>query len=66
MDTLYGWISEIRDMGGIKFIILRNRRNLYQITLPKKKVSEELFSYVDSLNKEDVIRDLGLSTHGGL
>lgn len=56
MDTLYGWISEIRDMGGIKFIILRNRRNLYQITLPKKKVSEELFSYVDSLNKEDVIR----------
>ncbi|HOP08882.1 MAG TPA: aspartate--tRNA(Asn) ligase [Candidatus Methanofastidiosa archaeon] len=55
MDTLHGWISEIRDMGGIKFIILRNRDDLYQITLPKKRVSEELFSSIDNLNKEDVI-----------
>jgi len=55
MDILYGWISEIRDMGGIKFIILRNRESSYQITLPKKKVSEDLFKMVDDLNKEDVI-----------
>ncbi|MBN1786334.1 MAG: aspartate--tRNA(Asn) ligase, partial [Candidatus Methanofastidiosa archaeon] len=55
MDIVKGWINEIRNMGGIKFIILRNRDGLFQVTIPKKKVGEDLFSMVDSLNREDVI-----------
>lgn len=59
MDSVKGWINEIRDMGGIKFIILRNRDGLFQITMPKKKVSEGLFSMVETLNREDVIEVSG-------
>ena len=55
MDTLKGWVHEIRNMGGIKFIIIRNRDGLYQVTLPKKKVDPELFEMVDTLNREDVV-----------
>jgi aspartyl-tRNA synthetase len=55
MDTLKGWVHEIRDMGGIKFIIIRNRDGLHQVTLPKKKVPPELFERVGSLNREDVV-----------
>ena len=52
---LKGWIHEIRDLGGIKFLILRNREGLYQIVLPKKKVPGEIFEKVSELNKEDVV-----------
>lgn len=52
---LKGWIHEIRDLGGIKFLILRNREGLHQIVLPKKKVSKDIFDMVSTLNKEDVI-----------
>ncbi len=55
MDTLNGWVHEIRNMGGIKFIIIRNRDGLYQVTLPKKKVDPVLFEMVDTLNREDVV-----------
>ncbi|MFH1588861.1 MAG: OB-fold nucleic acid binding domain-containing protein, partial [Candidatus Diapherotrites archaeon] len=47
-----GWVNEIRSFGGIKFISLRDRNGLMQITLPKKEVSEELFSLIDSITKE--------------
>jgi len=52
---LKGWIHEIRDLGGIKFLILRNREGLHQIILPKKKISKDIFEMVSALNKEDVI-----------
>ncbi len=52
---LKGWIHEIRDLGGIKFVILRNEEGLHQIVLPRKKVSQQLFETISALNKEDVI-----------
>ncbi|MHC1598728.1 MAG: aspartate--tRNA(Asn) ligase [Candidatus Methanofastidiosia archaeon] len=64
MDIIKGWVNEIRDMGGIKFIILRNKKGLFQVTLPKKKVSHEIFSFVDKLSKEDVIVVEGSSQQG--
>jgi aspartyl-tRNA synthetase len=59
MDSIKGWVHEVRDIGGIKFVIVRNRNGLYQVTLPKKKVSEEIFSFVDTLSREDVIEVRG-------
>jgi aspartyl-tRNA synthetase len=64
MDTIKGWVHEIRNMGGIKFIIMRNREGLFQVTLPKKKVDPSLFELVDSLNREDVIAVTGESKEG--
>ena len=33
-----GWVHEIRDLGGIIFVIIRDREGKVQITAPSKKV----------------------------
>jgi aspartyl-tRNA synthetase len=49
--TLFGWVQEIRDLGGIRFIILQDREGTIQITIPRKKVSSEILSKSDVLQK---------------
>ncbi|MDH5753817.1 MAG: aspartate--tRNA(Asn) ligase [Candidatus Bathyarchaeota archaeon] len=49
--TLFGWVQEIRDLGGIRFIILQDREGTIQITVPRKKVSSEVLSKSDVLQK---------------
>lgn len=53
--TLMGWIHEIRDLGGIIFLLLRDRDGITQITAPSKKVSTELFEEIRKLKKESVV-----------
>ncbi len=49
--TLFGWVQEIRDLGGIRFIILQDREGTVQITVPRKKVCSEVLSKANSLQK---------------
>jgi nondiscriminating aspartyl-tRNA synthetase len=49
--TLFGWVQEIRDLGGIRFVIMQNREGTIQITIPKKKVTPEVLSKSDLLQK---------------
>ena len=49
--TLFGWVQEIRDLGGIRFIILQDREGTLQITIPKKRVNPEVLSKSDALQK---------------
>jgi len=49
--TLFGWVKEIRDLGGIRFIILQDREGTVQVTVPRKKVSVEVLSKSDALQK---------------
>ncbi len=56
---LYGWIHEIRDLGGLVFIILRDREGFIQITLPKKKVSPEVFKLAKRIKRESVVKVVG-------
>jgi len=49
--TLFGWVQEIRDLGGIRFIILQDREGTIQVTVPQKKVSSEVLSKSDVLQK---------------
>ncbi|MCD6403699.1 MAG: aspartate--tRNA(Asn) ligase [Nanoarchaeota archaeon] len=52
---LAGFVSELRDFGKLRFIILRNSEGFYQITLKKEEVSKEVFNKFDELTKESVI-----------
>ena len=49
--TLFGWVQEIRDLGGIRFIILQDREGTVQITIPKKKADSEVLSKSEMLQK---------------
>jgi aspartyl-tRNA synthetase len=51
--VLAGWVESVRKLGGIKFIILRDKEGRSQITVPKSK--PEVFDGVDNLGKEYVI-----------
>src|SRR5207249_217209 len=54
-----GWIQETRDMGGIAFVILRDRTGTLQVVLPKKKLSPELVESLTKPQRESVVAILG-------
>ncbi len=58
--TVAGWVHELRDLGGIKFLLLRDRQGLLQITFLKKKVPPELFEKFSELGREYVIQVRGV------
>jgi aspartyl-tRNA synthetase len=49
--TLFGWVQEIRDLGGIRFIILQDREGTIQVTIPKKRTLPEVICKSDLLQK---------------
>ena len=49
--TLFGWVQEIRDLGGIRFIILQDREGTIQITIPKNRIAPEVLGKSDLLQK---------------
>jgi nondiscriminating aspartyl-tRNA synthetase len=49
--TLFGWVQEVRDLGGIRFLILQDREGTIQITIPKKRVAPEVLAKSDLLQK---------------
>ncbi len=53
--TLSGWVYNVRDLGNLKFIILRDSKGIAQITLKKGVVDEKLLEATATLNQEDVI-----------
>lgn len=58
--TLMGWVHEIRDLGGIIFVLLRDRNGITQITAPSKKISPELLEEIRKFKKESVIAVKGI------
>ncbi len=49
--TLFGWVQEVRDLGGIRFVILQDPQGTIQITIPKKRVAHEVLVKSDMLQK---------------
>ena len=49
--TLFGWVQEVRDLGGIIFIILQDREGTVQITVPRRKVSAEALMKAEALQR---------------
>ena len=53
--TLYGWVHDVRVLGGISFVLLRNSKGVVQIAAPKKAVKKEVFELISTLRQEDVV-----------
>ncbi len=49
--TLFGWVQEVRDLGGIRFIIMQDSTGTIQITIPKKRVPPDVLQKSDLLQK---------------
>jgi len=50
--VIFGWVLDIRDLGGLRFIILQDREGDVQITIPRKKVSGEVVKKADALQRQ--------------
>ncbi|MCS7098025.1 MAG: aspartate--tRNA(Asn) ligase [Candidatus Methanomethyliaceae archaeon] len=55
-----GWVHRVRDLGGVKFIILRDREGLLQITAKRGVIPQELMNIADELREEYVIAVKGI------
>ncbi|MEM2936636.1 MAG: aspartate--tRNA(Asn) ligase [Candidatus Bathyarchaeia archaeon] len=47
-----GWIRDIRDLGGIRFIVLQDKEGTVQITIPRDRVNQEMVEKADSLQRQ--------------
>ncbi|MFN7104967.1 MAG: aspartate--tRNA(Asn) ligase [Pyrobaculum sp.] len=50
-----GWVWEVRDLGKIKFLVVKDREGFVQVTLKRGKTPDSLFETFRDLNKEDVV-----------
>ena len=57
--TLAGWVHEVRDLGGICFVVVRDREGRAQVTLVKKKIDKELLDNARKLIRESVVSITG-------
>jgi nondiscriminating aspartyl-tRNA synthetase len=68
--TLFGWVQEIRDLGGIRFIIMQDREGTLQITIPKKRIAPEVLAKTDQLQKrfslavKGIVKKTNMTTRG--
>ena len=54
--TLTGWVSKVRNLGGLVFIDLRNRAGIMQVVV---RPESEYYSVAESLKNEYVIEVTG-------
>lgn len=53
--VIAGWLQEVRDLGGIAFVQIREGTHTGQVVLPKKKVDEELADTLIDTHRESVV-----------
>jgi aspartyl-tRNA synthetase len=57
--TVNGWVQDIRNLGGISFLTLRDRYGTVQVTMPKKKIEPGLFDKLTTISRESAISVTG-------
>ena len=57
--SVAGWVHEIRDLGGIAFVILRDRTGRLQVTVSEDELPAEVAGQIDELSRESVISVTG-------
>jgi aspartyl-tRNA synthetase len=58
--SLAGWVHEKRDLGGLFFLLVRDREGLAQVTLHKREVDRELFEQARKVPRESVVAIEGI------
>ena len=56
---LVGWVHDLKDLGGIKFIQLRDSTGIIQVTIVKNKTDRKLLEVTKNLIKETLIKVKG-------
>jgi aspartyl-tRNA synthetase len=49
--TLFGWVEEVRDLGGIRFVILQDKKGTIQVTIVRKKAEDAVLAKSDVLQR---------------
>ncbi|SFR37109.1 aspartate--tRNA(Asn) ligase [Halogeometricum limi] len=57
--TVAGWVHEVRDLGGIAFLILRDKSGKIQVKLEKDEMDEELVETGLDVSRESVVSVTG-------
>lgn len=57
---LCGWVHEIRDLGKVKFLILRDREGFLQITAKKEICDEKILNLIERISRESVVKVEGI------
>jgi len=47
-----GWVQDIRDLGGIRFVILQDKEGTIQITITRSKIGKEMARKADLLQRQ--------------
>ena len=50
--VLLGWVRDIRDLGGIRFLILQDKAGIVQITVPRHGVNDPTLKKAESLQRQ--------------
>jgi aspartyl-tRNA synthetase len=50
-----GWVHDVRNLGGINFLLLRDSEGTVQVTAQKEKVSKKILEIYSNLHQEDVL-----------
>jgi len=50
--VVFGWVQEIRDLGGLRFLILQDKTGQLQITIHRHKVAKDVVEKAESLQKQ--------------
>ncbi|MFW6384935.1 MAG: OB-fold nucleic acid binding domain-containing protein, partial [Halodesulfurarchaeum sp.] len=58
--TVAGWVHEIRDLGGIAFLILRDRTGKIQVKFEKDELDDDLVELGLDVHRESVLTVTGL------
>ena len=53
--VLAGWVHDLRVLGGISFLLLRDMDGMVQVTAPKSKTRVEVLKEIGGLHQEDVL-----------
>jgi len=62
-ERIAGWVEEVRDLGKIKFLLVRDRTGSAQVTWKKGACPEPIGETIDGLHQNDVVSVSGTVTH---